>query len=102
MNGLGSLAGTTLQNAQLYERLETAHRRYRQLFEDSVDAIILTDRQGRIPVFLLYKLRGSRFVNRHSRLRPGGRKFFGVPALCYSPGPEAVFPGPLVLTAALC
>jgi len=48
MTGLGSLAGTTIQNAQLYERLDAAHQRYRELFEDSIDPIIVTDWQGRI------------------------------------------------------
>jgi PAS domain S-box-containing protein len=48
MTGLGSLAGTTIQNAQLYERLDAAHKRYRELFEDSIDPILVTDWQGRI------------------------------------------------------
>jgi PAS domain S-box-containing protein len=48
MNGLGSLAGTTIQNAQLYERLDAAHQRYRELFEDSIDPLLITDRDGRI------------------------------------------------------
>jgi PAS domain S-box-containing protein len=48
MTGLGSLAGTTIQNAQLYERLEVAHQRYRELFEDSIDPILITDWEGQI------------------------------------------------------
>lgn len=48
MTGLGSLAGTTIQNAELYERLDEAHQRYRELFEDSVDPILITDWTGRI------------------------------------------------------
>ena len=48
LTGLGSLAGTTIQNAELYERLDAAHQRYRELFEDSVDPIIITDWTGRI------------------------------------------------------
>jgi PAS domain S-box-containing protein len=48
MTGIGSLAGTTIQNAQLYSRLEAAHRRYRELFEDSIDPIILSDSEGHI------------------------------------------------------
>jgi adenylate cyclase len=43
MTGLGSLAGTTIQNAQFLERLQKAHQRYRELFEDSVDPILITD-----------------------------------------------------------
>lgn len=48
MTGLGSLAGTTIQNAQLYERLDAAHERYRELFEDSIDPILITDWDGNI------------------------------------------------------
>jgi PAS domain S-box-containing protein len=46
--GLGSLAGTTIQNAQFLERLKKAHQRYRQLFEDSVDPILITDWEGKV------------------------------------------------------
>jgi NtrC-family two-component system sensor histidine kinase KinB len=48
MTGLGSLAGTTIQNAQFYERLNAAHQRYRELFEDSIDPILITDWTGKI------------------------------------------------------
>lgn len=48
MTGLGSLAGTTIQNVQFYERIDAAHRRYRELFEGSMDAIFITDWDGRI------------------------------------------------------
>ncbi|MBE0669762.1 MAG: GAF domain-containing protein [Anaerolineales bacterium] len=48
MTGLGSLAGTTIQNAQLFERLQNAHLHYRELFEDSVDTILITDWEGRV------------------------------------------------------
>ena len=48
MSGLGSLAGTTIQNAQFFERLQKAHKRYREVFEDSVDPILITDWDGRI------------------------------------------------------
>ena len=48
MTGLGSLAGTTIQNAQFLERLKKAHQRYRQLFEDSVDPILITDWEGKV------------------------------------------------------
>ena len=37
MTGIGGLAGTTIQNAQLFEKLQAAHQRYRELFEDSID-----------------------------------------------------------------
>ncbi len=48
LTGLGSLAGTTIQNAQLYEQLNSAHTRYRELFEDNIDPILITDWQGRV------------------------------------------------------
>ncbi len=48
LQGIGSLAGSTIQNAQLFERLQTAHQRYRDLFDDSVDPIIITDWEGNI------------------------------------------------------
>jgi PAS domain S-box-containing protein len=48
MTGLGSLAGTTIQNAQFFERLQKAHQRYRELFEDSVDPILITDWEGKV------------------------------------------------------
>jgi PAS domain S-box-containing protein len=48
MTGLGSLAGTTIQNAQFLDRLKKAHQRYRELFEDSADPILITDWNGKI------------------------------------------------------
>jgi PAS domain S-box-containing protein len=48
MTGIGGLAGTTIQNAQLFERLQAAHQRYRDLFEESIDPIVITDWDGRI------------------------------------------------------
>jgi two-component system, NtrC family, sensor histidine kinase KinB len=48
MTGIGGLAGTTIQNAQLFERLQAAHQRYHELFEDSIDPMLITDWDGRI------------------------------------------------------
>jgi len=48
MTGLGSLAGTTIQNAQFMESLKKAHQRYHQLFEDSVNPILITDWEGKV------------------------------------------------------
>ncbi len=48
LTGLGALAGTTIQNAQLFESLDLARKRYRDLFEDSIDPIIITDLNGKI------------------------------------------------------
>jgi two-component system, NtrC family, sensor histidine kinase KinB len=46
--GIGNLAGTTIQHAQLFERLQAAHKRYRELFDDSVDPILVTGWDGKI------------------------------------------------------
>lgn len=48
LTGLGSLAGTILQNAELFESLDVARKRYRDLFEDSIDPILITDLSGQI------------------------------------------------------
>lgn len=48
MTGIGSLAGTAIRHAQLFERLQAAHKRYQQLFEDSIDPILITDKEGKI------------------------------------------------------
>lgn len=48
MTGLGGLAGSTIQNSQLFERLQAAHQRYRELFDDSIDPMLITDWEGNI------------------------------------------------------
>ena len=48
MTGLGNIAGSTLDNSQLFEQLQNAHKHYRELFEDSVDPILITDWEGRV------------------------------------------------------
>ena len=48
LTGLGSLAGTSIQNAQQFERMDSSHQHYRELFEDSIDPILLTDWEGKI------------------------------------------------------
>jgi NtrC-family two-component system sensor histidine kinase KinB len=48
MTGIGGLAGTTIQNAELFEKLRAAHQRYRELFEDSIDPMLITDWDGNI------------------------------------------------------
>ncbi|MCK4800632.1 MAG: GAF domain-containing protein [Anaerolineales bacterium] len=48
LSGIGSLAGSSIQNAQLYEDLQVAHSRYHDLFENSADPIIITDLMGNI------------------------------------------------------
>jgi NtrC-family two-component system sensor histidine kinase KinB len=46
LSGIGSMAGTAITHAQLFEQLQTAHQRYRELFEDNIDPILITDWNG--------------------------------------------------------
>ena len=48
LSGLGNLAGSAIQNAQLYEQLIAAHKHYRELYEDSIDPILISDLEGQI------------------------------------------------------
>lgn len=48
LTGIGSLAGTAIRHAQLFEQLQAAHRSYRELFEDSIDPILITDWRGQV------------------------------------------------------
>ena len=48
LEGIGNLAGTAIQHAQLFQQVEVARKRYLELFEDSVDPILITDRDGKI------------------------------------------------------
>jgi NtrC-family two-component system sensor histidine kinase KinB len=48
LSGIGSLAGSSIRNAQLFEDLQITHSRYHDLFENSIDPIIITDLQGKV------------------------------------------------------
>jgi NtrC-family two-component system sensor histidine kinase KinB len=48
LKGIGGLAGTAIRHAQLFEEVQLAHGRYRQLFEDSIDPIFISDWDGKI------------------------------------------------------
>ncbi len=48
LSGIGSLAGSSIRNARLFEDLEITHSRYHDLFENSIDPIIITDLQGKV------------------------------------------------------
>src|SRR5512140_3470239 len=41
MTGIGGLAGASISNAQLFEKLQNAHQRYHELFEESIDPIFI-------------------------------------------------------------
>lgn len=43
LTGIADLAGTAIRHANLYASLQAAHQRYRELFEDSIDPILITD-----------------------------------------------------------
>ena len=65
MTGLGSLAGTAIQNAQLFEKMDSSHQQYRELFEDSIDPILLTDWDGKIIEANRQAIEFSDFGNKH-------------------------------------
>jgi NtrC-family two-component system sensor histidine kinase KinB len=48
LDGIGNLAGTAIEHARLFNELQSAHKRYRELFEDSVDPIIISNLEGQI------------------------------------------------------
>lgn len=48
LTGVASLAGTAIRHAQLFESLQAAHQRYHELFEDSIDTILITNLKGSI------------------------------------------------------
>ncbi|MBX3048464.1 MAG: GAF domain-containing protein [Anaerolineales bacterium] len=48
LEGIGNLAGTAIEHAQLFEQMEAARSRYLELFEDSIDPILITDLEGNI------------------------------------------------------
>ncbi len=48
LNAFGSLAGTAVRNAQLFEQIQATNLRYMELFEDNIDPIIITNFDGKI------------------------------------------------------
>ena len=48
VNAIADQAGAAISNARLFDHLQAAHRRYRELFEDSIDPIFITDWSGAI------------------------------------------------------
>lgn len=48
LTGISNLAGTAIQHAQLFEAMQSAHKRYRGLFEGSINSILITDWDGKI------------------------------------------------------
>jgi NtrC-family two-component system sensor histidine kinase KinB len=48
LEGIGNLAGTAIENAQLFTQMEATRSRYLELFEDSIDPILITEMDGQI------------------------------------------------------
>jgi PAS domain S-box-containing protein len=48
LTGIGSLAGTAINHARLYEQVQNTEQRYHDLFQDSIDPILITDNEGNI------------------------------------------------------
>lgn len=48
LSAISDIAGMAIHNAQLYTSLENAHRRYHELFEDSIDPIFVTTLSGQV------------------------------------------------------
>lgn len=48
LQAIADQAGIAIQNARLYESLQAAHQRYHELFEDSIDPILITNLDGMI------------------------------------------------------
>ncbi len=48
LRGLASMTSTALRHARLFEDLRSAHQQYRDLFNDTLDWIFITDLQGHV------------------------------------------------------
>jgi PAS domain S-box-containing protein len=48
LTGIGSLAGSAIDNARLFAQLQVTHQRYRELFQDSIDTILISEWNGSI------------------------------------------------------
>ncbi len=48
MKAIADQASIAVYNARLYNELQSAHQRYQELFEESIDPIFITDWDGRI------------------------------------------------------
>jgi len=65
--GLGNLAGSAIQNAQLFEQLQAAQKHYQELYDDSIDPILITDLDGKIIETNRQAVKLSGFSQKHLR-----------------------------------
>ncbi len=63
LEGIGSLAGAVIEQRALLNNLQNARQRFQELFEDSIDPIVITDWDGKI----VEANRPAAFVNRVSK-----------------------------------
>ncbi|GAB4579278.1 MAG: GAF domain-containing protein [Anaerolineales bacterium] len=63
LDGIGSLAGAVIEQRELMDNLQNARRRFQELFEDSIDPMIITDWDGKI----IEANRPAVFVNRTTK-----------------------------------
>jgi two-component system, NtrC family, sensor histidine kinase KinB len=65
LQSIGDQAGIAINNARLYDSLQVATQRYRELFENNIDPILISDWRGKI-------LEGNRQANRMAGMdQPG-------------------------------
>ncbi len=48
LTGIGSLAGTAINHARLYEQVQSTRQRYLELFQDIIDPILISDKDSKI------------------------------------------------------
>ncbi len=63
LEGIGSLAGAVIEQRALLDNLQSARQRFQELFEDSIDPIVITDWAGNI----VEANRTAVFVNRTTK-----------------------------------
>ena len=63
LEGIGSLAGAIIEQRALLDDLQSARQRFQELFEDSIDPIVITDWDGKI----IEANRPAAFVNRNTK-----------------------------------
>jgi two-component system, NtrC family, sensor histidine kinase KinB len=63
LDGIGSLAGAVIEQRELLDNLQNARQRFQELFEDSIDPIVITTWEGKI----VEANRPAVFVNRKSK-----------------------------------